>query len=411
MTNKISYTVDTLVVGASLSGSVSAFILGKAGVSVALVDPQPFPRQKACGEGLSALGQSYLKQLGLWTEALDRASVPLFGYSIKRQDGSTVSLVSRSDAPQCFGVSRVSLDSHVLESARCQPSVSFVNDKVVSLEPWNGEWLCRTSNGTGIQARSVILGVGGKGFQFLSDEPASSHYADARFGLAFWCKGGWNNGRPSVVQIVHQPEGQYFITPISEDTVNISVLLQQSGRDIPAKGEMKRRGLELLRSAGFEVREVSDTRGAGEVHALRRVGHSSLYLVGDAIERFDPVGGMGMTHAVLSAALAAASVLEGRWDPGPALRKYYSARWRAARILRLLSELSYELNVAENWAVLKLVRCAPRFSLWVTSFLRKCVPSLPRVVLDARSLGERPFASESQLPSYSFSLAIQESRS
>ena len=56
--------VDVLVVGAGPAGSSAAYRLADAGASVVLVDRARFPRDKACGGGLTGARPYTLEEVG-----------------------------------------------------------------------------------------------------------------------------------------------------------------------------------------------------------------------------------------------------------------------------------------------------------------------------------------------------------
>jgi menaquinone-9 beta-reductase len=56
---------DVVVVGGGPGGATAAFTLASEGHDVVLIDKQSFPREKACGDGLSSSTVSFLMQLGL----------------------------------------------------------------------------------------------------------------------------------------------------------------------------------------------------------------------------------------------------------------------------------------------------------------------------------------------------------
>jgi geranylgeranyl reductase family protein len=60
---------DVLVVGAGPAGAAAATWAAEAGLSVALADAAPFPRDKSCGDGLTPRAMAELDRLGLstWT--------------------------------------------------------------------------------------------------------------------------------------------------------------------------------------------------------------------------------------------------------------------------------------------------------------------------------------------------------
>src|SRR5688500_8141361 len=56
---------DVVVIGAGPAGSVAAILLARRGWRVTLLEQHRFPRDKVCGECLSALGIDVLTRLGL----------------------------------------------------------------------------------------------------------------------------------------------------------------------------------------------------------------------------------------------------------------------------------------------------------------------------------------------------------
>jgi flavin-dependent dehydrogenase len=105
--------IDALVIGAGPAGSLAAVLLARAGWSVTLVEQHPFPRDKVCGECLSALGIGVLESACL--SDLPAPPVPLTRTIIHAPDGSSCQV----NLPRpMWGISRSVLDLHLLDSAR-----------------------------------------------------------------------------------------------------------------------------------------------------------------------------------------------------------------------------------------------------------------------------------------------------
>ncbi len=64
-------TVDVLVVGAGPAGSSAAITLARSGIDTLVVDKARFPRDKTCGDGLTASALRHLEALGLRPEMVD----------------------------------------------------------------------------------------------------------------------------------------------------------------------------------------------------------------------------------------------------------------------------------------------------------------------------------------------------
>lgn len=69
-TSPLPDTCDVLVVGAGPAGSACAQWLGRAGMTVALVDQHDFPRDKTCGDGLIPDAHAALKRLGVYDQVM-----------------------------------------------------------------------------------------------------------------------------------------------------------------------------------------------------------------------------------------------------------------------------------------------------------------------------------------------------
>ena len=64
---------DAIVVGGGPSGATAAALLAQAGWRIAVIEKTPFPRQKVCGEFISATTWPLLRQLGIAASLLEIA--------------------------------------------------------------------------------------------------------------------------------------------------------------------------------------------------------------------------------------------------------------------------------------------------------------------------------------------------
>ena len=124
---------DAVVIGGGPAGSAAAILLAAAGLSVALVEKQAFPRRKVCGECIAASNLPLLDALGIGAAFEAHAGPPLRQVALMRGDDCIVADLPpapAADARHRWGraLGREMLDTLLLERAR---SVG-----VQVLQPW-----------------------------------------------------------------------------------------------------------------------------------------------------------------------------------------------------------------------------------------------------------------------------------
>ncbi|MFN8392351.1 MAG: FAD-dependent monooxygenase [Bdellovibrionota bacterium] len=339
---------DVAILGASLAGSAAARELETSGAEVLVIDARSFPREKPCGEGLSHHGVQILSDLGC--NIKDLAHCPLHGYRIVRGGREAyIPLVDSSgNAGAGVGIRRSVLDTAVLDLAAGQKNTrTLLGSKVRRCHSDGNGFRIELASGCVIGARFVIDASGarrvteeGSSSQGLPQRYAStSHYlCDRPHGLR-------------EVQILVERGFEVFVTPVSADILNVSLLASKSvfhelcrdqGRESVRRIVAGRLGIRLEDSSGLLC--------TGPVGNRRRSATKpGMFFVGDACEQFDPIGGMGMTHAVLSGRLAGQMLthtLRGELPFRTAADRYDRLRSDAARPLRGFTRLTYLMLVA-----------------------------------------------------------------
>jgi flavin-dependent dehydrogenase len=142
----MSRRFDALIVGAGVAGASSAILLARCGWKVALVERQPFPRAKVCGECLGASSFAMLDVLGVGA-AVRRAAGPELRMLQLLRGADTVQAPlpaarSGQQAVWSRAVRREALDTLLLQQA--------VACGVALWQPWTlqdvqghaGDWHC-----------------------------------------------------------------------------------------------------------------------------------------------------------------------------------------------------------------------------------------------------------------------------
>lgn len=280
---------DVLIVGGSLGGSSAALALKDSGLKVGIIDKANFPRRKPCGEGLSGRGLEALRGLGIPLNELLRLG-KLFQELVVESKGYSTHIT----APDGFGlgIARWKLDNFILEKAK--HFATLINDEVLDVFPDGGVLLKSTK-----LSAKVIIVADGNGKLTQSLNPSSDSHTRAGVSASF--SGNSVNSIDKVfVKICDAFE--IYVTPLDSHTVNVAVLgTSKSDRNI-RDVLLSRELYEWMRDTiGFDGLLSSKIYGrAGLNNSRRRSYIGRVLFAGDSVEQFDPLGGMGMSHAVLT---------------------------------------------------------------------------------------------------------------
>jgi 2-polyprenyl-6-methoxyphenol hydroxylase-like FAD-dependent oxidoreductase len=134
---------DALIVGAGPAGSAAAILLARAGWAVALVERQPFPRRKVCGECIAASNLPLLATLGVADAISTLAGPPLRQVALHRGDRVvTADLPAAAGAVHRWGraLGRETLDTLLLERARAEGAEVLQPWQVQNFQGAAGAW-------------------------------------------------------------------------------------------------------------------------------------------------------------------------------------------------------------------------------------------------------------------------------
>ena len=325
------------ILGASLAGASAALILARAGIRVALFDRNEFPRRKPCGEGLSLSGVKSLERLGIPGSSLRGQS--LRGYRVwsGAHSSFTPLLDDAGGEKGGVGISRKELDQQLFLQCQKEANIALFLGRSVNIAPAEKSGFEFSREDETSRTSPILLFAGGA----VSRRPPG--VATLRSSLdryAFSREYRVESGvLPPLVQIFLEKEYEVYLTPLPGAQVNLAIisskekfpeLFQNEGQ------EVIRRELERRLSIALSPRDAAlptGPLGNAEYESSR----DDLWLLGDACEQFDPIGGMGMTHALLSGILAADCLLpamRGEISLHEAAESYRERRREAARPLR-----------------------------------------------------------------------------
>lgn len=294
-----------IIIGASLAGCTTALRLSARGIPVLLIDKASFPRRKACGEGLSARGIAELRRLGFDVLAECPEYAWLEGYRVRTKSFP----FDITDGNSFLGVKRAALDAALLEQVRSYPSATVLTGSSVSDIEVSRDRFIVSIGDSRISASKLVIADGANsrmlarlGYQLPESRPrrvgSSSAWTVAEGKL------------PPFVQVFVYSGGEVYLTPTGPGDCNLSLLgtpefVAQWGREKELTRWVSTHRDVL--SARLELE--SAPLGAGPLNTSRRTAAwRGAFVVGDACETLDPIGGMGMTHAIISGRLAGDAV-------------------------------------------------------------------------------------------------------
>jgi flavin-dependent dehydrogenase len=360
---------DVVIAGAGLAGASLACWVARSGARVALVDPGRFPRDKLCGEFLSPECWVVLTRMGL-DGGVERAGY----HAIRRVRVSTPSgrvidaEFAGPDERPGIGLSRTELDHQIVEQARAEGVLTFEGVRVGRLLVEEGRVVGFEGSRPGESPltfrATVTVAANGRHSALVR---ASGTTRVRRPGLRPPLVGmkrhlsvsGTEAIEPDGTVGLHLIPGGYGGTcRVESSLTNLCALLPEA--------EIKRHRGDLDRVAtavlGQNPRlaklwEASEPQGEWKTVAGVRVEISTpnlpgILYAGDCQGTVDPLGGQGMTMALLGAELLAPHVLASIQANGVSsfAQRQALAAWRDRFDRRIqLCRMFHHLLVRPGW--------------------------------------------------------------
>ena len=333
---------DVIIVGASIAGSTTAIRLGSAGLKVALIDQHTFPRSKPCGEGLSSIGLECLEEMNLLGRVRSEPHTNFCGFNIWLPGAWSPLQLSRESG---ISIQRSVLDTALTKVAKETAGVSFFpGTRVLAVE--SGPAMVRGTVSAGEFMASFAVLACGAGSSLVRETvgPMVGKVRD-RIGYTYHIECRSFHEIPSCVNIFLGNGYEVYVTVISPQAVNLTVLGTKAATHGIRRSENLAQVVDLVaQRMGFKPGEITPVGGRGDFGLrLPCSWRERLLAIGDARETFDPIGGMGMTHALMSGRLAAQALCQvctSECSYSKVFAEYDAAVKRVARPLRGFSNLA-----------------------------------------------------------------------
>jgi len=310
--------VDLLVVGAGPAGASAGITAHDHGLDVLVVDKARFPRDKTCGDGLTAAALRSLEALGLPIDDLGAALAPVDEAILVSPGGRAVHLPLPSGGHHTVVVPRAELDAALVALARRRGVAVREHTALVGLkeEPDGTGVVADLGDGSVVRASWVVA--------------ADGHYSPTRRLLrpdAVPSLGEWSAFRQYFrgvddpkLWVLFEPDllpGYAWVFPLPGGRANVGFgVLRGPGIDGKA---IKATWRDLLSRAS--VRSVLGPHAEPEAahrawpiptaYDPERLVDGRVLFTGDAASVVDPMTGEGIAQAIETGVLAADAVTRG----------------------------------------------------------------------------------------------------
>jgi geranylgeranyl reductase family protein len=315
----MSNDYDVIVVGAGPAGSICARSLGIAGVQVLLIDKAQFPRDKACGDFISARLCDQMRRLGLYdaVKKVPHCLIEDLLFSHPKVGSFYVKESLNRESSTGFVCRRKHLDAVLFEEAeKCVDVLAGVKVKGLVME--NGQVIGVQTEDRTIRTKVVVGADGANGVtaKALGVETFDeNHHAVAVRSYYSNIKGLTSSVELHFLDQV-QP-GYFWIFPVDLAAGEANVGLGILSRDV------RYRDLKMKQLLSDLVKEHPQFRERfAEAHCSepikgwslpfgskrRSLAFNGAVLIGDAAGLIDPMSGEGIENAFRSAECASLKI-------------------------------------------------------------------------------------------------------
>jgi geranylgeranyl reductase family protein len=334
--------LDLLVVGAGPAGVAAAITAVERGLHVVVLDSATFPRDKTCGDGLTAGALHLIERLGLPRAALGcDAYATVHEAMLVSPSGRRVSLPMPADGEHAGVVPRLRLDAALVDLARARGVDVREGKAVERLTPVAHGVRVTTADGDEFRAGFVVAADG----HFSAVRRAWQANAGPALGEWHAARQYFSGVPDRRLWVAFEKDllpGYAWVFPLPRDRANVGFGVLRDGR----KGhELKELWGDLLRRPVLREILGPDAVAEDRVRAWpiptryepAALADGRVLFAGDAAAVVDPMTGEGIAQALETGMLAAGAVA----DLGPADPHAVGDQYRRAVARRLGSDLRF----------------------------------------------------------------------
>lgn len=318
-------TADLVIVGAGPAGCATAMTAADAGLDTVLVDKAQFPRDKTCGDGLTALALHDLEALGIDAPAI-AGYLPVVETVITGPTGHSMRLPHPSDGHHAAVVRRVDLDAALVRATRARGVHVMEGDSVTNVGVGTRFVSAALADGSRLEAPFLVAADGhwstvrrsvDRGRRDLGEWHAARQYFEAV-----------HDDRIHVIFDRDLLPGYAWMFPLPDGGANVGFGVlrgSRTGRALAATWPRVLASPSITVALGAAAEPVGPMRAwpIPTRYDARRLssGGGRVLFVGDAAGVVDPMTGEGIAQALETGMLAARAVAHAT-TPSSVAREY-----------------------------------------------------------------------------------------
>ncbi|HEU5051823.1 MAG TPA: geranylgeranyl reductase family protein [Hanamia sp.] len=353
---------DVVIAGAGPAGCAAAYMLSGKGLKIALVEKDTFPRDKICGDALSAdVANQFHRMNGELAEKLEQFPAKIASNGVRFITPNHQQLDIKFSKPEkVFGggfvAKRIDFDNFFFSQVSSLPDVTvFQNEKIETVE--NGKDQIVLNSATKSFTAKMALGADGAhsvlNKKLTGNKVEKDHYC-AGVRQYFENVHGFHNENHIELHFYKEIlPGYLWVFPLPGNRANVGLgmlsevvskkqinLKKELGHLLATEPTLKERfknAVPLIGIEGFGLPLGSKKRDLSGDHFL---------LLGDAAGLIDPFTGEGIANSIRSGRVAAEHVLKAfeknRFDASFNLeydKEIYHRMWNEFRIGRSLQRM------------------------------------------------------------------------
>jgi len=361
---------DVLIIGGGLAGLTCALHLGKAGVSVLLIEKYAYPHHKVCGEYVSNEVLSYLQELDV--DPFEVGAPAISNFQISDQKGR---LIETKLPLGGFGISRYAFDKLLYERAKENATIVF--NTIIDINFSEELFSVQTSTDDSYEAKFV---VGAFGKRSNLDKFLNRKFAEQK---SPWLavKAHYQYDMPNNLVALHNFEGGYCgLSKTENGAVNACYLTTYSS--FKKIGDITKFEKEVLSKNPYlnsffneatplfksplTISQISfDKKSPIENH---------IFMIGDSAGLIHPLCGNGMAMAIHSAKLFSELYLTQNGDGNinrSILEQEYTLLWNSTFKKRLKTGRSIQNLLLSSYSTSIGFTIAKLFPNLVPTIIKK----------------------------------------